>query len=35
MSMDEYRDGLIHRKADYWSLATYLQQVGLMPAPEA
>lgn len=35
MSIDEYRDGLIHCKADYWSLATYLQQVGLMPSPEA
>jgi steroid delta-isomerase-like uncharacterized protein len=35
MSIDEYRDGLISRHADYWSLATYLQQVGLMPAPQA
>ena len=33
VSIDEIRDGLIHRHRDYWSLATYLQQVGLMPTP--
>ena len=35
LSIDHVRDGLIHTHADYWSLATYLQQVGLMPSPEA
>ncbi|HKN38152.1 MAG TPA: ester cyclase [Acidimicrobiia bacterium] len=34
LSVDEIRDGRIQRHADYWSLATYLQQVGLMPTPE-
>jgi len=34
VTVDEIRDGLIHRHRDYWSLATYLQQVGLMPTPE-
>ena len=34
LTVDEIRHGKIHRHRDYWSLATYLQQVGLMAAPE-
>jgi len=34
VTVDEIRDGRIHQHRDYWSLATYLQQVGLMPTPE-
>lgn len=34
MSISEYRDGLVHRHEDFWSLSTYLQQAGLVPAPE-
>ena len=34
VTVDEIRDGRIHCHRDYWSLATYLQQVGLMPTPE-
>ena len=30
LSFVEIRDGKIHRNRDYWNLATYLQQVGLM-----
>jgi steroid delta-isomerase-like uncharacterized protein len=33
LTIEEIRDGRIHRHRDYWSLATYLQQVGLMPTP--
>ena len=33
VTVDELRDGRIHRHRDYWSLATYLQQIGAMPAP--
>jgi steroid delta-isomerase-like uncharacterized protein len=32
-SIVETRDGKIHRNRDYWSLATYLRQVGLFPEP--
>ena len=35
MTIEHIRDGLIHLHRDYWSLADYLQQVGLMPSPEA
>jgi steroid delta-isomerase-like uncharacterized protein len=35
VTVDEIRNGRIHRHRDYWSLATYLQQVGLMPSPES
>jgi steroid delta-isomerase-like uncharacterized protein len=31
MTIDEIKDGLIHRHRDYWSLATMLQQLGFMP----
>ena len=34
LTVDDIRDGRIHRHRDYWSLAAYLQQVGLMPGPE-
>jgi len=34
ISIGEVRDGKITRNTDYWSLATFLMQVGLMPAPE-
>jgi steroid delta-isomerase-like uncharacterized protein len=27
-------DGKIKRNRDYWNMADYLMQVGLMPAPE-
>jgi steroid delta-isomerase-like uncharacterized protein len=30
-SVDEIRDGLIHRHRDYWNLTTYQRQVGLLP----
>jgi steroid delta-isomerase-like uncharacterized protein len=30
MSIDEIRDGLIHRHRDYWNLTTYQRQVGLL-----
>jgi steroid delta-isomerase-like uncharacterized protein len=30
-SVTEYRDGKMSRNTDYWSLASFLQQVGLMP----
>lgn len=33
VSIGEVRDGLIVRNTDYWSLATFLVQAGLMPAP--
>ena len=33
VSIGEVRDGKITRNTDYWSLATFLMQVGLMPAP--
>jgi steroid delta-isomerase-like uncharacterized protein len=32
-SITEFQKGKISRNTDYWSLATFLQQVGLMPAP--
>ena len=35
VTIDEIRDGRIHRHRDYWNLAAYLQQVGLMPTTEA
>lgn len=34
ISVGEVRDGKITRNTDYWSLATFLTQVGLMAAPE-
>lgn len=34
VSIGEVRGGKITRNTDYWSLATLLMQVGLMPAPE-
>ena len=30
-SIMEFRDGKLRRHADYWSLLTFMQQVGLMP----
>ena len=33
LSAIEIKDGRIHRNRDYWSLATYLQQLGLMEKP--
>ena len=33
VSVGELRDGKIARNTDYWSLAEFLMQVGLMPAP--
>lgn len=33
ISFGELRNGKISRNTDYWSLAEYLTQVGLMPAP--
>jgi len=35
VTVDDIRDGRIHHHRDYWNLAAYLQQVGLMPIPEA
>ena len=35
VSVGTLRDGRIHRNRDYWDLAGYLAEVGLMPAPEA
>jgi len=35
VAVDEVSAGRIRLHRDYWSLATMLQQVGLMPAPEA
>ena len=35
VSVGTLRDGRIHRNRDYWDLAGYLVEVGLMPAPEA
>jgi steroid delta-isomerase-like uncharacterized protein len=32
-SIIEFRQGKISREAMYWNLASFLQQVGLMPAP--
>jgi steroid delta-isomerase-like uncharacterized protein len=32
-SIMEFRQGKISREAMYWNLASFLQQVGLMPAP--
>jgi len=29
-SVVEFRDGKISRESDYWDLATYLKQVGLI-----
>jgi ketosteroid isomerase-like protein len=29
-SVVEFRDGKINRESDYWDLATYLKQVGLI-----
>ena len=34
LTVEEIRDGKVRRHRDYWSLATYLQQVGLMPSAE-
>lgn len=31
VTVDEIRDGPVHRHRDYWNLAAYLQQVGLLP----
>ena len=33
VSVGELRNGKIVKNTDYWSLAEYLMQVGLMPAP--
>jgi steroid delta-isomerase-like uncharacterized protein len=33
VSLGEVRDGKITRNVDYWSLATFLRQIGVMPAP--
>jgi len=32
-SVTEFRGGKISRNADYWNMAAFLQQVGLMPPP--
>lgn len=32
-SIIEFRGGKIGRNTDYWNMASFLQQVGLMPAP--
>jgi steroid delta-isomerase-like uncharacterized protein len=32
-SISELRKGKIIRNSDYWNLASFLQQVGLMPSP--
>jgi len=32
-SIMEFRGGKISRNTDYWNMASFLQQVGLMPAP--
>jgi steroid delta-isomerase-like uncharacterized protein len=34
ISIGEVRGGKIVRNTDYWSLATFLRQVGIMPAPQ-
>jgi steroid delta-isomerase-like uncharacterized protein len=34
VSVGRVRDGRIVENRDYWNLADYLQQVGLMPTPE-
>jgi limonene-1,2-epoxide hydrolase len=34
VSVGRVRDGRIVENRDYWNLADYLQQVGLMPSPE-
>lgn len=35
VSVGRLRDGKIAENRDYWNLAGYLMQVGLMPTPEA
>jgi steroid delta-isomerase-like uncharacterized protein len=35
VSIGVLRDGMIAMNKDYWNLAGYLMQVGLMPTPEA
>jgi steroid delta-isomerase-like uncharacterized protein len=35
VSVGELRDGKVARNTDYWSLAEFLGQVGLMPVPTA
>jgi steroid delta-isomerase-like uncharacterized protein len=35
VSIGRLREGRIAENKDYWNLAGYLMQVGLMPAPEA
>lgn len=32
-SIFEFRKGKISRHCDYWNMASFLQQVGLMPGP--
>lgn len=32
-SIIEFRKGKISRESDYWNMTSFLQQVGLMPAP--
>jgi len=32
-SICELRDGKIKRNADYWDMATFLKQIGMMPMP--
>ena len=34
VSVGRVRDGRIVENRDYWNLADYLQQVGLMPSPD-
>jgi steroid delta-isomerase-like uncharacterized protein len=33
VSVGEFRDGKIARNTDYWSLAEFLGQIGVMPTP--
>lgn len=35
VSVGELRDGKVVRNTDYWSLAEFLGQIGVMPAPTA
>lgn len=34
VSVNEFRKNKISRNSDYWNMASFLQQVGLMPGPQ-